>query len=165
MAKADYELTFRIGMPEDYPAVLDIQRRAYLLKEVPLYGDNLPPLKETPETLAAEIAEGKQLLLAEHDGRVVGSMRFKILDDGSVYMCRMSVNPDCQGHGICQRAMAEVEERHPEAKGLVLECGRDSAENRYIYTKMGYRETGEGFQVPDGPYVLVMRKEMHGKTT
>ena len=159
MAKAGCGLTFRIGTPEDYPAVLDIQRRAYLLKEAPLYGDDLPPLKETPETLAAETAEGKQVLLAERGGAVVGSMRFRIMDDGSVYWGRLSVNPDCQGQGIGQRLVAEGEERHPEAKGFVLDCGRDSGENRHIYTKLGYRETGEGFQVPGGPYVLVMRKE------
>lgn len=155
-----YELTFRLGAEADYPAVLDIQRRAYTLKEVPLYGEDLVPLKETPETLAREVAdEGKRLLVAEHGGRVVGSMRFKILDDGSVYWCRLSVEPALQGRGIGQRLVAAVEERHPDARGFVLDCGRDSVENRHIYAKSGYRETGEGFQVPGGPYVLVMRKD------
>lgn len=159
MVNSNYELTFRLGAPADYPAVLAIQHRAYALKEVPLYGEDLPPLKETPASLAAELAEGKQLLVAEHDGEVVGSMRFKILEDGSVYWCRLSVNPDLQGRGIGQRLAAAVEERHPAAKGFVLDCGRDSNENRHIYSKMGYRETGEGFQVPGGPYVLMMRKD------
>lgn len=156
----DDELTFRLGTDADYPAVLDIQRRAYSLKEVPLYGEDLPPLRETPRTLAREVAEeGKQLLLAERGGRVVGSMRFKLLDDGSVYWCRLSVDPDLQGRGIAQRLVAAVESRNPSAKGFVLDCGKHSEENRHIYAKMGYRETGEGFQVPDGPYVLVMRKD------
>ncbi|MCD8351161.1 MAG: GNAT family N-acetyltransferase [Planctomycetaceae bacterium] len=152
-------LTFRLATPEDYPALLDIQRRAYLLKEAPLYGDDLPPLKETPATLAAEVADGKQILLAECDGRVAGSLRFKPLDDGAIYWCRLSVDPDLQGNGIGQRLVAEVESRHPNALGFVLDCGKHSDENRHIYTKAGYRETGEGFQVPGGPYVLVMRKD------
>ncbi len=152
-------LTFRLAEPQDYPTILEIQRRAYLLKEAPLYGDDLPPLKETPATLAAEVAEGKQILVAERDGRAVGSLRFKQLDDGAIYWCRLSVDPDLQGNGIGQRLVAEVEARHPDASGFVLDCGKHSDENRHIYTKAGYRETGEGFQVPDGPYVLVMRKD------
>ncbi|MCD8141381.1 MAG: GNAT family N-acetyltransferase [Planctomycetaceae bacterium] len=152
-------LTYRLATAEDYPVILDIQRRAYLLKEAPLYGDDLPPLKEKPATIAAEVADGKQVLLAEQNGRVVGSLRFKRLADGSIYWGRLSVDPVLQGNGIGQRLVAEVEARHPDASGFVLDCGKHSDENRHIYTKMGYRETGEGFQVPGGPYVLVMRKD------
>ena len=156
--KEEYRLTFRLGEEKDYPAVLDIQRRAYQLKEVPLYGDNLPPLGETPDSIREELAKGKQLLVAEHDGVVVGSMRFAMQEDGTVYWGRLSVDPDLQGRGIGQRLVAAVEEMHPEASGFVLDCGEKSAENFHIYSKMGYVKTGEGFQVPGGPYVLVMRK-------
>lgn len=159
MQKQDYSLTFRLGNEKDYPAVLEIQRRAYRLKEVPLYGEDLPPLRETPETLAQEMAGGKQLLLAEHEGKIVASMRFKVLDDGSVYWGRLSVNPDLQGRGIGQRLVRAVEDFNSEAPGFVLDCGEHSEENYHIYSKLGYAKTGEGFQVPDGPYVIVMRKD------
>ncbi len=154
----DFELTIRIGTPADYPAALEVQRRAYRQKEVPLYGTDLPPLKETPETLAQEVAEGKTLLVGEHDGRVVASIRTKILEDGSVYFCRLSVDPDLQGKGIGQRMALAVEEFNPEAPAIVLDCGDKSAENRHIYTKLGFQLTGNTFQVPDGPFCLEMRK-------
>lgn len=158
-------LRIRDGRPEDYPAVLDIQRRAYRLKEVPLYGDDLPPLQETPATLAAELAGGKRLLVGEWDGRVVASLRMTEREDGSVYFCRLSVDPEYQGRGIGQRLALAVEEWHPQATAFVLDCGEKSAENMYIYTKLGYETTGESFQVPDGPKVLVMKKRARGRPT
>lgn len=159
MHNEEYPLEFRLGTPADYPAVLDIQKRAYQLKEVPLYGEDLPPLRETSETLAGEIADGKHILLALHKGTLVGSMRFKPLDDGRIYWGRLSVDPDIQGKGIGQRLARAVEDFNPKAPGFVLDCGEHSAENYHIYSKLGYVKTGEGFQVPGGPYVVVMRKE------
>lgn len=159
MNSNDFPLHFRLGTPDDYSAALDIQRRAYQLKEVPLYGTDLPPLRETPQTLAGEVAGGKRLFVAENEGKVVGSMRFEILPDGTVYWCRLSVDPDLQGRGIGQRLVAALEAMHANAPAFVLDCGKDSAENRHIYSKLGYRETGEGFQVEGGPFVLEMRKE------
>lgn len=158
MDKRDFELTIRLGTPEDYSAALEIQRRAYELKEVPLYGTNLPPLSETPATLAEEAKEGKQLLVGTHGGKVVASLRMKVLEDGAAYFCRLSVDPDLQGHGIGQRMALGFEAFHPDAKEFALDCGERSDENMHIYTKLGYRPTGEAFQVPNGPRVLVMRK-------
>ncbi len=152
------ELHVRIGTPEDYPAALEIQKRAYQLKEVPLYGENLPPLGETPETMAREVAEGKSLLVGEMDGRVVASLRMKTLEDGSVYFGRLSVDPDMQGKGIGKRMALAVEDFHPDAHTFVLDCGERSEENHYIYSKLGYRETGKTIDVPNGPRCVEMIK-------
>lgn len=154
------QLSVRPGAPADYVAVIAIQRRAYQMKEAPLYGPDIPPLRETPETLAKEAEEGKRLLVGELSGRVVASLRVKTLEDGAVYWCRLSVDPDLMGNGIGQRMVKAVEDMHPDAPAMVLDCGENSAENMHIYSKMGYRTTGEEFQVPNGPRVLVMRKEL-----
>lgn len=156
--KKKAELTVRLGTPADYPAALEIQRRAYRLKEAPLYGESIPPLAETPETLAKEIAGGKQLLVGEVDGRLVASLRMKRLESGSAYFGRLSVDPDLQGNGIGQRMALAVEDQYPDATEFVLDCGENSAENYHIYHKIGYRETGKAFQVPNGPRCLEMIK-------
>ncbi len=158
MDKQDFALEIRVGTPDDYAQALDVQKRSYRLKEAPLYGPEIPPLSETPETLAAELAEGKTLLVGVHKGRVIASLRMKTLDDGAVYFCRLSVDPDFQGNGIGQRMALAVEKMHPDAPAFVLDCGDRSEENMHIYTKLGYRTTGNAVQVPGGPYCLEMRK-------
>lgn len=157
--KQSPELTVRYGTPDDYEAALEIQRRAYFAKEAPLYGPNLPPMAETPGTLAAEIAGGKILLVGEMDGRVVASLRMKKLEDGAVYFGRLSVDPDMQGNGIGKKMALAVESFNPDAPAFVLDCGDRSDENMYIYSKLGYVKTGKTFQVENGPFCHEMRKE------
>ncbi|MDR1519237.1 MAG: GNAT family N-acetyltransferase [Planctomycetota bacterium] len=152
-------IVFRPGRPGDYPAALAIQRRAYAAKEVPLYGSNLPPLLETPKTLAEEIAAGKRLFVGECEGEIVASIRIEELEDGEIHFCRLSVEPARQGRGIGQRLILATEAACPEAKSFVLDCGEQSVENFHIYRKLGYLETGRAFQVPDGPKCLEMRKK------
>lgn len=152
------KLTLRPAVAADYPAVLAIQRAAYQLKEAPLYGENLPPLQETPEVLAGEVAGGKQILVGEVDGAVVASLRLQIRDGGEVYFGRLSVNPELQGKGIGQAMLRGIEKYFPDAPSFALDCGVRSEENNHIYSKHGYVLTGETFQVPNGPLVRVMRK-------
>ncbi len=156
--KSEEGRIFRPARPDEYPVLLDIQYRAYLLKEVPLYGGDSPPLKETPETLAAEAKLGKRRMVAEFQGSVAGSLLAEVLPDGWVHICRVSVDTALMGRGIGQFMMREVEKLYPDAPGFVLDCGEKSVENFHIYGKLGYRKTGEGFQVPGGPFVWVMRK-------
>lgn len=161
--KEDIALRVRPGTPEDYEAVLAIQRRAYELKEAPLYGPDLPPLKETPATLAAELANaGRRLLVGEVAGRVAASLRMEAREDGSAYFCRLSVDPGMQGLGIGRRMVAAFEEANAGAREFVLDCGENSAENLHLYGKLGYRPTGESFRIPGGPRVLVMKKKAGG---
>jgi predicted GNAT family N-acyltransferase len=152
------KLALRPAVPADYPALLSIQRAAYGLKEVPLYGPDLPPLRETPESLATEVASGKQILVGEIDGVVVASLRLQVRPDGEVYFGRLSVNPELQGKGIGQGMLRGIEAYFPSAPSFALDCGVRSEENNHIYSKHGYVLTGETFQVPGGPMVQVMRK-------
>ncbi|MDR3210342.1 MAG: GNAT family N-acetyltransferase [Planctomycetota bacterium] len=156
-------LCFRPGRAADFPVVLAIQRQAYQLKEVPLYGPDLPPLKETVADLAREVEEGENFLLAlistqETGERVVGSLRYHTEKEGWLHFGRLAVDPGFQGRGIAQALIRALEERHPEVKGFNLECGENSQENRHIYEKLGYRETGITYQIPQGPICREMRK-------
>lgn len=155
------KLMMRAATPEDYAAIIAIQRAAYQLKEVPLYGENLPPLQETPDSLALEAASGKQILVGTVDGAVVASLRLQVREDGEVYFGRLSVNPELQGNGLGQAILRALEKFFPAAPSFALDCGVKSEENNHIYSKHGYVLTGETFQVPNGPMVQVMRK-VHG---
>lgn len=153
------KLTLRRATPADFDRIVAIQRAAYELKEVPLYGPNLAPTLETPETLAEEIADGKEILVGELDGKVVASLRVRVMEDGETHWNRLSVDTTLQGRGIGQTMMREAEKLFADAPRFSLDCGVRSEENRHIYAKLGYVETGETFQVPNGPMVRIMVKE------
>ncbi len=159
MSENAIALETRLGRPEDYESALDIQKRAYLAKEAPLYGSDIPPLSETPETLAAELAGGKQLLVGLWNGKIVASLRMQILEDGTAYFCRLSVDPDVQGKGIGKKMIAAFEQRYPLAPQYALDCGVRSEENLYIYSRLGYKKTEKTLQVPNGPECVVMIKK------
>ena len=151
-------LRVRAGGSDDYGAVLEIQRRAYAAKELPLYGPNLPPLRETAEDLAREAAAGARLLVGEWDGLTVGSIRLERREGGDVHLYRLSVDPAWQGRGIGRSLALAAEDVWPDAAAFALDCGEKSRENLHIYRKLGYRETGEVVRVPDGPRCLSLRK-------
>ncbi|MDR3077815.1 MAG: GNAT family N-acetyltransferase [Planctomycetota bacterium] len=155
---ADGRLRIRPGEPGDYADILEIQRRAYAAKEVPLYGPDLPPLRETIEDLAKEAAAGVRILVGECRGRLVGSIRAERREGGEAHLYRLSVDPAWQGRGIGRRLALAAEEAWPDASALALDCGEKSLENLHIYRQLGYRETGQAIQVPDGPRCLVLRK-------
>ena len=156
--KQSPNLTIRTGVPDDYEAVLAIQKAAYGLKEAPLYGAGLPPLFETPESIADEVKHGITLVVGEIDGHVVASLRAMRLPDRTVHFCRLSVAPDRQGCGIGQKMTLALESLYPDAPAFILECGEKSDENMHIYTKLGYEKTGKTFQVENGPFCHEMRK-------
>ena len=62
-----------VATAADVEAILAVQRAAYELKETPLYGPDLPPLREAPAMLTDELLAGVVILKAMEDSRIVGS--------------------------------------------------------------------------------------------
>lgn len=152
-------VVLRPARTDEYDAALAIQHRAYTLKEAPLYGGPLNPgAIESRGEMDAMLAKGYTLMAGEYGGKLAGSMRIKPEPDGSVYLCRVSVDPDLHGRGIAQRMILALEQLFPAAPTLHLDVGDKSEENIYLYKKLGFVFTGDSHQVPNGPLCLDMRK-------
>jgi ribosomal protein S18 acetylase RimI-like enzyme len=117
---------------------------------------------ETPEAIAAELAHESGAIIAERNGKIVGCVMVKLLED-DLYFGRLAVVPSARGEGIARRLVEAVEDeaRRRELAGVRLGVRIVLTENQRLFTSLGYVETGreahEGF---DQPTSINMRKAL-----
>ncbi|MBY0323782.1 MAG: GNAT family N-acetyltransferase [Reyranella sp.] len=118
--------------------------------------------RETVEGIAAELARESGAIVAERNGRMVGCVMVKLMED-DLYFGRLSVVPEARGQGISRRLVEAVEDeaRRRELAGVQLGVRIVLVENQKLFTSMGYveisREAHEGF---DHPTSINMRKAL-----
>ena len=122
---------------QDAAEILALQKLAYQ-SEAELYDDyTIPPLTQTLEEIEAAFKRQVFLKIAV-EGRIIGSVRAHA-KEGTCYIGRLIVHPDCQNQGIGTGLMREIENRFEEAKRYELFTGDRSERNLYLYSKLGYK--------------------------
>ena len=137
---------------------LTVQYAAYL-SEGRRYGTTeIPPLVETLEQLATDLARGDTRGWGAWLGpRLVGSVRLRhVQGPGPVEFTRYSVAPDVQGLGV-GTALIDAAHASLAARTVsVLVTGVRSTSNLGLYGRRGYLETG---RERDAAGVEVVRME------
>lgn len=115
------ELVIRDARPADHAEVAALTLRAYRALSRPMSADYEPILAD----VAARVAAGAQVLVAEHEGRVVGSVTLTVGDspyfehryaeDGDCGFRMLAVDPDHEGHGVGRALVGACLERAAEA--------------------------------------------------
>jgi ribosomal protein S18 acetylase RimI-like enzyme len=117
---------------------------------------------ETAEGIAAELATNSGAILAERNGKVVGCVMLKLVED-DLYFGRLSVLPEARGLGVAKRLVEAIEDeaRRRELAGIRLGVRIVLTENQQLFQSLGYveisREAHEGF---DHPTSINMRKAL-----
>jgi predicted N-acetyltransferase YhbS len=117
---------------------------------------------ETTDGIAAELAHEAGAILAERNGRIIGCVMVKLIDD-DLYFGRLSVVPEARGQGIAHRLLEAVEDeaRRRELAGIRLGVRIVLVENQQLFSSLGYveisRAAHEGF---DHPTSINMRKAL-----
>ncbi|BDP41809.1 hypothetical protein DAETH_17780 [Deinococcus aetherius] len=123
-------------VPDDLPAILDLQRRAYTY-EAALYPEaTLPAMTQTLEELQAE-AERQTLLKGTLNGRLIASVRGFVDEAGVGQIGRLIVDPSEPGRGYGPRLLHAIEATLP-APTLELFTGERSTRNLWLYERLGY---------------------------
>ncbi|MBI5960584.1 MAG: GNAT family N-acetyltransferase [Chloroflexi bacterium] len=130
-------MTIERATVQDAPEILALQKLAYQ-SEAALYNDDsIPPLTQTLENLI-ERFQIEVCLKALLDGQIVGSVR-AYEENGTCYIGRLTVHPDCQNRGIGSRLMHEIERHFESVQRYELFTGDRSERNLYLYQKLGYQ--------------------------
>jgi GNAT superfamily N-acetyltransferase len=130
----------------DAGEILTLQRAAYV-SEAQAHSDlDLPPLRESLEEVASELADPEVLALGLRDyaHRLVAAVRVRVRAAAPTVaeVRRLTVVPDRQGQGLGSHLLVELEQWLPtEVAELRLFTGEHSARGLHLYSRLGYTET------------------------
>jgi ribosomal protein S18 acetylase RimI-like enzyme len=151
--------TIRVATAADAAVIADLIRRAFAAQPRP----TSPPssaLKETAASVATHLARGGGAVL-ERGGIVVGAVLWEV-EDESLYISRVSVDPVYRRQGIA-RALVEEAEREARRRGLLrmtLGVRLELEENRQLFRSCGFEDfefrRHEGYTEPT--WVLMERR-------
>lgn len=122
---------------ESVPEAIAVMHRAF--DEYTAKGQPSGALRETAETLRAEMAEGLRLGILRSGGRMVAVVKHIRAQDGTLYFGRLGVDPEARGTGLAGRMVRELRAQ-AEAEGLAgLSCAvrADETGNIALYEHLG----------------------------
>jgi len=129
----------RAAAASDAAVISDLIRRAFAAQPRPTD----PPssaLKETAATITAHLARGGGAVL-ERGGVAVGAVLWEV-EEGALYISRVSVDPDARRQGIA-RALVDEAEREARRRGLprmTLGVRLELVENRQLFRSCGFED-------------------------
>ncbi len=118
--------------------------------------------RETPEVIAAQLAEGAGAIVAERNGAIMGCVLTELLE-GDLYFGRLAVLPAARGKNLARRLIeaVEAEARARGLPGVRLGVRIALPDNHRLFTSLGYaeisREAHPGFTHPTS---IKMRKAL-----
>lgn len=118
--------------------------------------------RETAEAIATELQKGAGAIIAQRNGVILGCVMTK-LEEGDLYLGRLSVLPTARGKGLAARLVEAVEDdaRRRGLAGVRLGVRIVLTGNQRLFQSLGYREISrdahEGF---DHPTSINMRKAL-----
>ena len=135
----DDPATVRLARPADAAELLTLQRCCWVSEAQLNDALFLAPLVETLDDVRDALA-GWLTLLVRVEGRLVGSVRGRLVDADRWYIGRLMVAPDLAGRGLGRWLLARIEQSAPpEATSYRLFTGERSERNLRMYRRAGYR--------------------------
>lgn len=137
---------------DDLEEILQLQYLAYQSEARLLHNFEIPPLKQTIEEVKKEYQNGV-ILKAVQENKIIGSVR-GVVNDGTLFVGKLMVEPQHQHQGIGSRLLLEIEKEIPH-KRCELFTSTKSENNIRLYEKAGYRIFQEKKVSPELTFVYL----------
>jgi|WetSurMetagenome_2_1015567.scaffolds.fasta_scaffold136510_2 ribosomal protein S18 acetylase RimI-like enzyme len=137
MAKTPDDPVITPELATDALVILDLQKLAYQSKAALNNDYGIPPLTQTLSEIEADF-QTQVYLKAVRNGTLAGAVR-GYERDGTCYVGRLIVHPDCQNRGIGTQLLRAIEAHFNTARRYELFTSENSARNLYLYQKLGYQ--------------------------
>lgn len=149
------DISITLASKEDLPAILHLQKEAYL-SEAAIYNDfTIPPLQQTIEQLEEEFIN-HIVLKAETQGEIIGSVRASE-KQGICFIGRLIVDNKAQNQGLGTQLLKAIESRFHNVSTFELFTGHRSLKNLYLYQKQGYTISGNQ-EINDSLTIVTLHK-------
>ena len=132
----------------------DVQSVVSILEKNGQYAN--PEIDGPDAMLRASSGDGRVFLVAESEGRVVGSIR-GVYEGSRALIHQVTVDPEHQGKGIGRRLVVEITKRFREMGAPTVSVtaanGKDGIESTGFFERLGFKEL---------PIVLMVNYDIDG---
>ena len=157
-------ITLRKAVIADADRLYAMQKEAFLpLLEI--YKDyGYSPADEKPEKTMRRLTDaGSDYYVIELDGMPIGGIRFRRRATDPVGQYNLSpvfILPSYQNRGYAKQAIRLAEACYPDAVRFTLDTIKQEEKLRHLYESLGYRPTGEEFNINERMDIIGYEKKL-----
>jgi ribosomal protein S18 acetylase RimI-like enzyme len=145
---------------KDAGKILEIQKLAFQSEAEIHQKFTIPPLVQTIDSIREDFLNF-HFYKAVLNGRIVGSVKVRSIDDNSLLIGRLVVHPDYQSMGIGKQLMQFIENAYRNATSYILFTAEKSLRNVNFYTHLGYKITGNYTEPGHSDIILVRLQKIN----
>ena len=136
-------ITIRRASREDIPGILACLAASFAPYRAQYTPEGFRDTVLSPEAAARRLCE-MTILVAEQEGRIVGTIAHRLETEGEGHLRGMAVLPDFQGQGVAERLLqeAEVGLRQAGCARVTLDTTDPLERAIRFYARHGYQPTG-----------------------
>lgn len=139
----------------DLPELLVLQKKAFKPVADKLGWAEIPQMTDTLENCIAEFGKETILKMLSDDNRIIGSVRGYV-EDNSLYIGRLMIDPDYQGKGLGRKLQRELESMFQFHREWLCSYINDTATYNF-YERDGFVEY-DIYEVGNGVMAAHMEK-------
>jgi len=129
-------MKIEIAKITDLPEIMNLQLLAFKSVAEDLDWSDAPNMHESLAHACEEFPHYTTLKLTNDEGHLVGSVRGRV-EDGSLYIGRLMVLPECQGQGYGSLLIKEIERQMPHRRAWLNTCEQLKGNVR-LYQRHGF---------------------------